>query len=90
VLLHTEPSHQPLVDSLNNSFYFHLVDFSPEFVSCHLLLLGEFASFCSRAFRCAVKLLVYARSSFGVFLFVCFFFCFFVFLGSTQSYEFSS
>jgi hypothetical protein len=33
-------------------------------VSCHLLLLGEFASFCSRAFRCAVKLLVYAFSSF--------------------------
>ena len=26
--------------------------------SCHLLLLGAFASFCSRAFRCAVKLLV--------------------------------
>ena len=32
-------------------------------ISCLLLLLGEFASFCSRAFRCAVKLLVYARSS---------------------------
>ena len=29
-------------------------------ISCSLLLLGEFASFCSRAFRCAVKLLVYA------------------------------
>ena len=33
-------------------------------ISCCLLLLGEFASFCSRAFRCAVKLLVYAPSSF--------------------------
>jgi hypothetical protein len=33
-------------------------------VSCCLLLLGEFASFCSRVFRCAVKLLVYALSSF--------------------------
>jgi hypothetical protein len=33
-------------------------------ISCLLLLLGEFASFCSRAFRCAVKLLVYALSSF--------------------------
>jgi hypothetical protein len=32
-------------------------------ISC-LLLFGEFASFCSRAFRCAVKLLVYAHSSF--------------------------
>jgi hypothetical protein len=27
-------------------------------ISCCLLLLGEFASLCSRAFRCAVKLLV--------------------------------
>jgi hypothetical protein len=33
-------------------------------ISCCLLLLGEFASFCSRALRCAVKLLVYALSSF--------------------------
>jgi hypothetical protein len=33
-------------------------------ISCHLLLLGEFASFCYRAFRCAVKLLMYALSSF--------------------------
>ena len=31
-------------------------------ISYHLLLLGEFASFCSRAFRCAVKLVVYALS----------------------------
>jgi hypothetical protein len=52
-----------LVDSLYSSFYFHVVDFSPEFISCHLLLLDEFVSFCSRAFRCAVKLLVYALSS---------------------------
>jgi hypothetical protein len=29
-------------------------------ISCHLLLLGIFASFCSRTFRCAVKLLVQA------------------------------
>jgi hypothetical protein len=34
-------------------------------ISCHLLLLDEFASFCSRAFRCAVKLLVYALYSFS-------------------------
>ena len=33
-------------------------------ISCCLLLLGEFASFCSRAFRCSVKLLVYGLSSF--------------------------
>jgi hypothetical protein len=33
-------------------------------ISCLLLLLGEFAPFCSRAFRCAVKLLVYTLSSF--------------------------
>ena len=33
-------------------------------ISYHLLLLGEFASFCSRAFRCVVKLLVCALSSF--------------------------
>jgi hypothetical protein len=33
-------------------------------ISCHLLFLGEFASFRSRAFRCAVGLLVYALSSF--------------------------
>jgi hypothetical protein len=32
-------------------------------ISCHLLLLGEFASFSSRAFRCIVKLLVCALSS---------------------------
>ena len=34
------------------------------FISCCLLLLGEFASFCSRAFRCDVKPLLYALSSF--------------------------
>jgi hypothetical protein len=45
-------------------------------ISCLLLLLSVFASFCSRAFRFAVKLLVYALSSF--------------FFGGTQSYEFSS
>ena len=33
-------------------------------ISCPLLLLGVFASFYSRAFRCTVKLLVYAFSSF--------------------------
>ena len=33
-------------------------------ISCLLLLLGEFASFCSRAFRCVVKLLVCDLSSF--------------------------
>jgi hypothetical protein len=33
-------------------------------ISCHLLPFGEFASFFSRAFRCALKLLVYALSSF--------------------------
>ena len=33
-------------------------------VSCLLFLLGEFASFCSRTFRCAVKLLLYPLSSF--------------------------
>jgi hypothetical protein len=53
-----------LVNFFYSSFCFHLVDNSPEFISCPLLLLGEFASFCSRAFRHAVKLLVYALSSF--------------------------
>jgi hypothetical protein len=33
-------------------------------ISCCLLLLGELASFCFRAFRCAFGLLVYALSSF--------------------------
>ena len=33
-------------------------------ISCSLLLLGEFASFCSRAFMCVVKLLVCALCSF--------------------------
>ena len=33
-------------------------------ISCFLLLLGEIASFCSRAFRCVTKLLVYALSIF--------------------------
>ena len=33
-------------------------------ISCLPLLLGEFVSFCSRAFRYVVKLLVYALSSF--------------------------
>jgi hypothetical protein len=33
-------------------------------ISCLLLLLGLFASLCSRAYRCDVKLLVCARSSF--------------------------
>ena len=33
-------------------------------ISCHLLLLGEFPSFHSRASRCVARLLVYALSSF--------------------------
>ena len=33
-------------------------------ISCCLLLLGVFTSFCCRVFRCSVKLLVYALSSF--------------------------
>ena len=33
-------------------------------ISYHLLLLSVFASFCSRAFRCAIKVLGYALSSF--------------------------
>ena len=32
-------------------------------ISCSLFFLCEFASFCSKAFRCAVKVLVYALSS---------------------------
>ena len=36
-------------------------------ISCHLLLLGEFASFHSRASRCAVRLLVYVLSSFFIY-----------------------
>jgi hypothetical protein len=54
------------VDSLNSSFCFHLVDFSPQFdyFLQSSLFLGEFASFHSRVSRCAVRLLVYALSSF--------------------------
>ena len=33
-------------------------------IPCLLLLLGEIASFCSRAFRCVIKLVVYALSIF--------------------------
>ena len=33
-------------------------------ISCCLLFLGIFASLCSRAFRCAVKLLVYSLFTF--------------------------
>jgi hypothetical protein len=33
-------------------------------ISCPLLFLGVFASFCSRVFRYAVKLLLYALSRF--------------------------
>jgi hypothetical protein len=33
-------------------------------ITCGLLLLGEFASFCSRVFRCAVKLIMCALSRF--------------------------
>jgi hypothetical protein len=33
-------------------------------ISYHLLIMGLFASFCSRTFSCGVKLLVYALSSF--------------------------
>ena len=54
-----------LFDSLNSSFCFHLVDFNPEFDYFLLsALLGCIASFCSIAFRCAVKQLVYALTSF--------------------------
>ena len=33
-------------------------------ISCRLLLLGEFDSFCSKSFRCVVKLLMCALSNF--------------------------
>ena len=53
------------VDSLYGSICFCWVDFSPEF---HYILLstplGVFASFCSRTFKCTVKLLVHALSIF--------------------------
>jgi hypothetical protein len=56
-------------------------------ISYCLLLLAVFTSFCSRAFRCAVKLLIYALSScfFALFCFVLVFvsvFFFFFFLGT--------
>ena len=41
-----------------------MVDFGPEFDYFLPSTPIELASFCSRAFRCAVKLLVYALSSF--------------------------
>ena len=36
-------------------------------ISCHLLLQGLYASFCSRVFGCAVKLFLYAVLSFVLF-----------------------
>ena len=54
-----------LVDSLYSSFVSTwLISVLSLIVSCLLFLLGEFASFCSRAFSCAVKLLLYPLSSF--------------------------
>jgi hypothetical protein len=55
----------PLADSLNSCSCFHLIDFTTEFD--YFLLstpLGECGSFCSRAFRFVVKLLVCAAMSF--------------------------
>ena len=52
------------VDSLYRSFCFYLVDFSPEIDDFLPSTPLVFASFCSRAFRCAVRLLVYALFSF--------------------------
>ena len=46
------------VDSFYSSLCFYLVEFSSEFDWFLQTSLGLFASFCSRAFRCAVKLLV--------------------------------
>jgi hypothetical protein len=64
-------------------------------ISCCLLLLGVFASFCSRASRCFVKLVVYVLSSFlfvwlvfGFWFWGCFCFCF-CFLEALRA-EFSS
>ena len=54
-----------MVDSFYSSFCFYLVDFRTEFdYFMPSTLLDVFASFCSRAFNCAVKLLVYAPLSF--------------------------
>ena len=65
LLIFLKESAPGFVDSLYSSFCFYLFDFIPEFGYFLLLvLLGLFASFCSRAFSCAVKLLVYALSSF--------------------------
>jgi hypothetical protein len=56
---------QLLVSMILYSYFFYLLYFSPSLIIfCCLLLLDVFASFCSRAFRCAVKLLVYVLSSF--------------------------
>jgi hypothetical protein len=49
-------------------------------ISCHLLLLDEFASFCFRGFRCGVKLLVCALS-------ICFIF-YFLFLEALRAMSF--
>jgi hypothetical protein len=54
-----EPTYG-LADFLYSSFCFYLVDFSMSLIiSCQVLFLRVFASFCSRIFRCAVKLLMY-------------------------------
>jgi hypothetical protein len=51
-----------------------LISALSSFICCYLLHLSEFVSFCSRAFRCAIKLLVDTLVSFG----------------GSQSYVFSS
>jgi hypothetical protein len=54
-----------LVDSLYSIFCFYLVDFSPEFdYFLPSSLLGLIFFLFSRAFRCAVTLLVYTYHSF--------------------------
>ena len=62
MVIYLVDSLKELVSGFVDSFYcflcFYLVDLGSEFdIFCHLLLLGEFASFCCRAFRCAIKLL---------------------------------
>ena len=65
ILLIFSKSAPGLVDSLYSSFCLYLaISALSLIISYYLLLLGEFASFSSRALGCAVKLLVYSLSSF--------------------------
>ena len=65
LLIFLKESTLYFIDSLYCSLCFYFIDFSLSLViSCSLLLLAVFASFCSRAFKCAVKSMIWDLISF--------------------------